>query len=209
MRCLTGLGIGANLEGSAGTNATVAEQLSSWLDWTDAQALFTELQRERAATAPASRSGERERLQRVTDECQRARAELARAIATDSVFTDAVADASTCQRHHLAHQRTMAARLAPWRAAARAVLAAQSPTLGRLAALDALLDQALDARERHLFSRVPALLAQRTVRAQPATDNIAQPERQSMLAALLAELDTRLQPIEGLLEALAAATRAP
>ena len=212
VRCLSGLGVGVGPDASGDPQPTVAEQLSSWLDWTDAQALFTELQGKPVAPATPARPGAPERLQRVTDELHRVRAELARGITTDTVFTDTTADASTCQRHHLAHQRTMDARLAPLRATLRAELAAHSPGLGRLAALDALLDRALDARESHLLARVPALLAQRTERARPASGSIPPEERQSMLAALLAELDTRMQPIEGLLEALAhstAATNAP
>lgn len=64
-------------------------------------------------------------------------------------------------RRYVAHQRDMSAKIAPLRATLRATLARRSPALQRLAALDAVLDQALAARERDLLATVPALLQRR------------------------------------------------
>lgn len=121
----------------------------------------------------------------------------------------------------LAHQRAMAAGLAPLRGRVRQALTALSPALGRLAALDAVFDEALGKRERHLLSTVPVLLQQRFERlrqAHSAADCQAPGARSAadrkspapwlaevardMQQVLLAELDLRLQPIEGMVEAM-------
>ena len=57
----------------------------------------------------------------------------------------------------------MAAAVGPLRASARAVLSGRSAALRQLAALDAVLDQALAAREASLLATVPVLLGKRFV----------------------------------------------
>nr|MBL8410417.1 DUF3348 domain-containing protein [Dechloromonas sp.] len=134
---------------------------------------------------------------------------------------ESAADFSPYHRYCLAHQRDMGAAIAPLRAAARTVLAARSPALKQLATLDAVLEQALANRERNLLASVPLLLAKRFGNLYKAhraawegpveTDDPAlwmQPEGWlagycgEMQAVLLAELDVRLQPVAGLVEAL-------
>jgi len=131
------------------------------------------------------------------------------------------ADFSPYHRYCLAHQRDMGAAIAPLRGAARAALAAQSPDLRQLATLDAVLEQALANRERNLLATVPLLLAKRfgnlykahraAWEGPPEADDPAawmQPGGwlagycSEMQAVLLAELDVRLQPVAGLIEAL-------
>ena len=125
------------------------------------------------------------------------------------------------RRACLAHQRAMAAVIAPLRGRVRQALTALSPALGRLAALDAVFDEALRDRERQLLSTVPLLLEQHferlrrahsTTRFQaqgsPAAADSSSPARwlaeygRDMQQVLLAELDVRLQPIEGMVEAI-------
>jgi hypothetical protein len=104
----------------------------------------------------------------------------------------------------------------------RSTLTAMTPELIRLAAVDVVMEQALGAHERSLLASVPALLEghfQRLRLAEqealadaqvsgetPAVTPGAWLEvfRKDMESVLLAELDIRFQPIEGLL----AATRA-
>lgn len=119
------------------------------------------------------------------------------------------------QRCHVNHQRAMDAQLGPLRNQLRAALARQSPALARLAALDAALDQALAVRERHLLGQVPGLVARPAQRQRAgALVTDADPQNFKRLQArwqalLLAELDSRMQPIEGLLAALQQATAGP
>ena len=65
--------------------------------------------------------------------------------------------------------------------------------MAQLAALDAVLERALAARERHLLGTVPGWLERHDATTRHT--------------ALLAELDTRMQPIEGLLQTLHSALR--
>jgi hypothetical protein len=129
------------------------------------------------------------------------------------------------QRCYQAHQRLMQARIAPLRAQVRATLARQSAALAKLAALDAVLDRALALRERSQLATVPALLATRFARLQqahlaaqaitqgcerpgpdpgqpPPADAWLVPACREMQSVLAAELDIRLQPVLGLVDAL-------
>jgi hypothetical protein len=134
---------------------------------------------------------------------------------------ESAAEFSPYRRYYLAHQRDMQVGIAPLRTSARAALSRHSPALQHLAALDAVLDQALATRERTLLSTVSSLLAKRFEHLY-AAHQAAQVEAQAdddpsrwmepgewlavfcreMQAVLLAELDTRLQPVAGLIEAL-------
>lgn len=150
----------------------------------------------------------------------RVRAELSRAITAEAVFTAArpaaagheagdAADGAdrdafapyrrSCQRL----QRAMAGRIAPLRQQVRATLGQASPRLARLAALDAVMDEWLAARERSLLDKVPALLERRCgqLRQQAPQDWPARLGAE-VQDVLLAELDVRLQAVEGLIEAL-------
>lgn len=128
---------------------------------------------------------------------------------------------STYRRVHLQHQRAMAAALGPLRSQVRVGLSRVSPALGRLAALDTVLDEALGARERHLFAKVPVVLekhfdrlrkAHQAEQAQAAGGRLPDGSApaaawladycKAMQAVMLAELELRLQPIEGMLEAM-------
>jgi hypothetical protein len=100
------------------------------------------------------------------------------------------------------------------------VLAAGAPGTTRLAMVDAVMEQALGARERSLLASVPAILAGHFERLRRA-EHIALADaeasgdtatmtpgawlvtfRKDMQSVLLAELDLRFQPVEGLLAAL-------
>jgi hypothetical protein len=83
--------------------------------------------------------------------------------------------------------------------------------MARLASVDAVMEQVLGAHEQRLLSTVPSMLEKHFGRLQPVPDepgSEVQPEAwldafcKDMQGVLLAELDIRLQPIEGLLEAL-------
>ena len=124
------------------------------------------------------------------------------------------------RRFYTAHQREMEASLKPLRARVRAVLASLTPALQQLAALDAALDKILHEREDKLLTKVPSLLQRRfmyllrTHQQELQTNGLtATPASwmkdgawlarfcHELQTVLLAELDLRLQPTLGLLEA--------
>ena len=117
---------------------------------------------------------------------------------------DIAADYTPYHRFYLAHQREMETRIGVLRAAVRDALAADVPELRQLAALDAAFDKALGQRERSLLAKVPLLLEKRFVQlreAHPASGGLEIFARE-MQGVLLAELETRLQPVTGLIETL-------
>lgn len=108
--------------------------------------------------------------------------------------------------HHAQRQRSMAARVASLRERLRPRLAGASGALARLAQLDALFEQALLAQERQGLAGLPALLTRRA-EAHHAADPLCWRARfwADLQRALRAELDLRLQPVLGLIDALHAA----
>ena len=220
-----------------------AERLGLWLDWTAAIPLSAALH----AAAPALDAASAKPAARAAGAAAatalaRVRAEVAHAIATDALLTSAApgtrqarstagadvhntTDFLPYRRCYQAHQRQMQARIAPLRAQVRDTLAGQTAALGKLAALDGVLDQALAARERSLLATVPSLLSARFERLQRAhlaaqaqppepddPDQALQYRTQTgdwltlacreMQNVLLAEMNIRLQPVQGLVEAL-------
>ena len=125
------------------------------------------------------------------------------------------------RRFYLAHQGEMEVGVRPLRSKARQALARAGQNLRQLAALDGALDKILGARERQLLATVPALLEKRFAQLASAhQQRLAEtglpddPELwlqpggwladfcNELKMALLAELDLRLQPTVGLIEAL-------
>ncbi len=197
--------------------STVGERLGTWLDWTDAIALAHTLNQPPAVgTAPAS-GGQTQTQTQTQPHAQGAaalalagvRETRARAITADPVFQPGQADGDDVvpyRRAAQAQQRAMAAAIGPLRAQLRGLLAAATPALAHLAALDATLEAALGDRERHALQAVVQRLAQhfQQLRQARAPGWLAQ-FHHAMQQVLLAELDLRLQPAQGLLDALGGA----
>lgn len=223
----------------ADSKQSFAERLGLWLDLTDAISLSASLN-SRSASGPDAQSAAPS-LARVAvhEEFARVRTALVNSMTTDGVLQaagkartklptpapgasiESAADFSPYRRYYVARQRDMDSSIGPLRANVRAALSSLSPTIKQLVALDAVLDQALCARERALLSTVPSLLENRfeylrkahqealaDTRAPDNPDLWMQPGGwlavfcKDMQAALLAELDVRLQPVLGLIEAL-------
>ena len=135
------------------------------------------------------------------------------------------------RRFYAAHQRQMESTVQNLRAQVRSQLQKSTAPLQTLAALDAAFENILSERESLLLAKVAKLHEKRFVQAlkqhrqkQTLTATTAtaedasarvtdldenawlMPLRQALRTALLAELDTRLQPTLGLLEALNAHT---
>ncbi|MCH8500145.1 MAG: DUF3348 domain-containing protein [Marinobacter sp.] len=112
-----------------------------------------------------------------------------------------------------AQQRQMATMVRNLRVSVREALATHSPAMAQLASLDAAVDDPLAAHTRQCFSRVPALLRRRfdllqeaapdlTVATALAADGWLTQFSRDLQAVLVAELDARLEPVVGLVEAL-------
>lgn len=121
---------------------------------------------------------------------------------------------------YLDQQRQMVARIGALRVHVRQILGETSHRLRQLAALDAAMEQALGAREHSLLGKVPDFLEARfkalhqghvqALTASGQMDDAAawfqpggwlQAWRQELKDVLLAELDVRLQPVSGLMDA--------
>ncbi len=121
------------------------------------------------------------------------------------------------RQFYIAQQREIQFRIDALQRETRLGVASLSPRLCRLAELDAVLDDALGAKLRALFQRVPSLLARRYSELSQSmahgadmtlseTDAGLPLHRQictEMQTALVAEVDARLLPVRGLVAALA------
>ena len=93
-------------------------------------------------------------------------------------------------------QRQLESGVAALRASLRARLAEGSAAQRELAAIDAVLEQALLERQRHLLAGAAARLSRLGENGDPLA------VERGLMAALAAELELRLQPLQGLAQAL-------
>ncbi len=128
-------------------------------------------------------------------------------------------DFAAYRRSYSAQQRAMEERIGTLRAAVRAVASDHSSALAQLAALDAAMDNALSTHQRRAMANVPVLLERRFKGAHrphqgmlmPKGDApVAAPDKpppgygQTLQAVLMAEMQARLLPVEGMIDALGA-----
>ena len=132
------------------------------------------------------------------------------------------------RRFYQSKQRQMAAAVPPLRLKARGALTDHGPALARLARIDAVLDATLTGYARKGFGAVPGVLEKRFLALWPdrqhslLSDTPGDDPRdwmkegawlhrfcQEMKTLLLAELDARLEPVQGLLMALESAHNHP
>jgi Protein of unknown function (DUF3348) len=136
--------------------------------------------------------------------------------------THEAVDYSVFRQRYLAIQRKIQAATGNLRGRLRDTLAQTTVDMARLAAVDAAMERALSPREQTLFAHVPALLGEHFERlsqaeqktmaeAHASEDTSAMATgawldvfRKDVQNVLLAELDVRFQPVEGLLAALRA-----
>ena len=227
IRCLAALDL---LEGAEPTS-DFAEELGQWLHFTDAIALSSVHESGMAKVALQSPVLREATGTRLLAEFERARASMVGSITKSFAPTGGNAPIklplpepelsyAPYRRFYEAHQRNMELMVEPLRVNLRAALANASPELRKLAELDVVLDRFLRAREGHLLARVPVLLQKRFLaqyaahQAQIAASD--QPDSpaawtypggwltcfcQTLHTLLLAEVELRLQPSAGLLEA--------
>lgn len=138
----------------------------------------------------------------------------------DAVDPGAEVEFATHAQRYFALQKQMEARIAVVRVQLRHWLARGSPALRQLAALDGVLEQMLGAREQRLWALLPACLEgrlrhwrERHAQQLQASGQADAPQRwrepggwlqsfeQDFRRLWQAEVELRLQPITGLLEA--------
>ncbi|MBO9851329.1 DUF3348 domain-containing protein [Xanthomonas phaseoli] len=215
----------------AQSDHALAERLSQWIDWTRAVAVSKALDGKLPDTdeLPEPRPLDAEACARVrTGLAASSVAELdalvvrVRAEARDAALADAPAaapDFAPFRQHYLAMQRAMRTATGDLRERLRDLLALVSTDMARLAEVDAVMELTLSPREQSLLNTVPSLLGAHFERLRDAaqaqhrpSDDDAAPRavpdgwldvfRKDMQSVLLAELDVRFHPIEGLLAAL-------
>lgn len=181
----------------------LAERLGEWLDVRGAIALHATHQALPAAALP--RRPSRTDAAPLRAGLRGLRATLQHGIAAPPRQPIGADDShfGPIHQRYLDQQRRMETGIGAFRAHVRQALAAASPRLARLAALDATLDQLIGGREQRLLSGVPAFLKTRFEQLrQTQPDTWPEVFEQELRQALLAELDLRLQPVTGMIEAL-------
>ena len=193
---------------AAPPSRSVAASLGQWVDWRQAVTLSAALAPRppwSASEPPAGDGGE----------CARVQATLIGTIDGDRAFAAATARASEgdgafYRQRYTALQRVMAAEIRHLRERLRGRLAQHSAEFDRLAAVDAVLEQAVGAREQALLASIPDRVGAHFERLrQAAPDGAAASSaawlgqfHADMRALLLAELALRMQPAEALAAAL-------
>lgn len=214
--------------GSEAPAADFAEGLAAWLGALDAVRLREALQAigppapANPGAAPAGGTAA------LVQALQRVRKTLADGIIADGPGLPAAAlaasdnspDYGPYRRRHLEHQRRMESRIGALRGQVREALTAATPRLAQLAALDAAMAQAFAEREQRLLATLPALLERRFEHLRDAHRGALQGEvpaddpaagrrpggwpdafERAWQQVLLAELELRLQPVAGMIEA--------
>ena len=189
-------------------STSLVQGLAPWLAWTDAIALSGALNTPDLGPvrpAPAKPAPAAPAAPAASARARQLHADLSQAIRDEPAFIDVQCDPASLgalRGHVRLHQRAMAARIPPLRAQLRQALTAQGPAGAQLASLDAVFEQALAARERQLLDTLPARLNQALAKAQARQDCDAMCAGRQAQAMLLAELAHRLQPVDGMLQAL-------
>ncbi|WP_141057997.1 DUF3348 domain-containing protein [Stenotrophomonas rhizophila] len=214
IRLLAGLADGQ----ATPTSPDLSDRLSQWVDWNRAVALSRAL--DGRVPPPPAEAVAFDAAEEV--DCARVRSVLEAAIVQqpDPPKPGASDDVAAIRQRVVALQRSMQANTGRLRGRLRDMLSLAGPELGRLAEVDAVMEQTLSPREQALLATVPTLLAQHFERlrnaalpppvegeaadaeAVPADDSWRQRFNHAMQSVLLAELDVRFHPIEGLLAAL-------
>lgn len=198
---------------------SLVEGLGRWLGWKEAIPLSAVLQQAAPGTAAAlpvsraKRAGELANVKTLQHKLNHVQADLTQAIMTDrDTVREDGNDFLPFRRRCLNLQQAMADAVRPLREQLRAQVARLTPAMAQLAALDAVVAQALAAREQALLALLPVLLEKHFLRLRSAPLQ-AEPKpwldtfRHDMHQLLMAELSLRLQPSLGLLEALRGETQ--
>lgn len=172
----------------------LADRLGQWLVWTDAIALSSAL----SGGPQAGRPGGVAPDQAEEALCLRVRTTLTNAVARDAMLmphrhrsparhrqnpaaADAAPDYAAFRQCYLSLQEKMESAIGNLRTVLRGMLATREPAMSRLAAVDAVMERVLAAREHNALAAVPGLLAAHfeRLRGQAPASNGRAPEAQS------------------------------
>lgn len=203
----------------AESGRSLPDRLSQWLDWNHALALSTALEARQAVDPGVPAVGSA-----VQDECASVRRALAQAgsdacasVGAGRSSAEVVVEYADFRQCYQARQRAMQSATGRLRGRVRDLLAGASAGMARLAEVDAVMEAALSPREHALLASVPGLLGVHFERlreialghtsgTEPSPASTRGPWldvfRNDMQSVLLAELDVRFQPVQGLLAAL-------
>ncbi|MGX9721673.1 DUF3348 domain-containing protein [Stenotrophomonas acidaminiphila] len=211
------------------TPPVLTERLAQWFDWNRAITLSRALDNrlpepEPGAAFDDAQDAECARLRQTLLDTIDADIDLSAPRRKDAGAANVDPGYLPYRQHCLAAQRAMQAATGLLRGRLRDMLALQSPAKARLAEVDAVMEATLSPREQALLAIVPGLLGLHFQRLRDAgapdtpdpagadapDDTPAAPPagpwlarfRQDMRTALLAELEVRFHPIDGLLAAL-------
>jgi hypothetical protein len=186
----------------------LAERLGQWLNVADAIELSS-VHQAMPAVARARRPGVPAAARAAQAELQRVRATLSLAITSpprepgDEGTDDTDAGFAPHHQRCQEQQRRMDMSIEALRGHVRKTLSLTSARLAQLAALDAVLEPMLGGREQRLLATVPGFLKVRFAQLRQSHPGGWQPLFEHELQhTLLAELDLRLQPVVGMVEAL-------
>lgn len=194
----------------------VAERLSQWLNVADAISLSSAHSSIAAAGRQAARAaGQPPSAAALQAELDRVRATLAKSITTRDTRhkpdpDDLDTEFALCLQRHQDQQRRMEMSVDALREHARQLLGQSTPRLAQLAALDAALGEMLGGREQRLLNNLPSFLKARFLalrQTAAGSDTLRDLRRLQGFNAeleqiLLAELEHRLLPVVGMIEAL-------
>jgi hypothetical protein len=177
-----------------------AERMSLWFGALDAIRLQAAQQSLRAikAAEAGQRADTEHQVRALVQDFQRVRTVLAAAIAEGGVAADG--RYAPYRERHLQLQRHMDDMIVPLGDRARQALSRASAGLRQLVALDAALQEVLAPRADKLLPTLPGLIERRF--EQLRLDNQLESFEKDWRQALLAELDLRLEPVAGLIDAL-------
>lgn len=186
------------------TSPALTDRLGQWVDWSRAVALSGALDGRLPEPAEAA-----EALDDLLADCAQAETSLRASLNEDAEaerlldLAEAAASANfaSLRQRYLVLQRAMQTATGRLRGRLRDQLVQTAPELARLAEVDAVMEQTLSPREQALLATAPAVLGARfeRVHGQPGW---RAPFRNDMRSLLLAELELRFHPIQGLLAAL-------
>ena len=185
----------------------VAERLGQWFNVNDAIALSS-MHQALPAVARGRRPAVPAAARTLQAELQRVRATLSQAITRPPLEAgdeglEAEAGFALHHQRCLEQQRRMDMAIEALRSHVRKTLSQTSPRLAQLATLDAVIEPMLAGREQRLLAAVPGFLKARFVQLrQSHPDGWPPLFEHDLQQTLLAELDLRLQPVVGMVEAL-------
>lgn len=182
----------------------VAEKLGLWLGTLDTLQLHAAHQSIKAFAEEAPSGARATAHHPLEEDVQRVRAAMVQAITANGSAKAIETDAGYApyRQRYLEQQRHIESKIASLRSHVRQVLSRASPRLKQLAYLDTVMDQVIGAREQRLMSTVPVLLEKRFEQLRRAqADGWQGTFSQEWQEVLLAEMNVRLQPVVGLMEA--------